>query len=100
MPLASDSLERLVPDALEPGDATGRATFELHRERYAFAARCLAPGRVLDIACGVGYGAPLLATRATGGVLGVDRSEAAIEHARSRYAGPGIEFRVGDAYAF
>ena len=100
MELAPDSLERLVPDALESGDATGRATLKLHLERYDFAARCLAPGRVLDIACGVGYGAQRLAASATGGVLGVDRSEAAVDYARSRYGGAGVEFQACDAYAF
>lgn len=102
MELAPDSLERLVPDALAPGDATGRATLALHLERYEFAARRLAPGRALDIACGAGYGTRLLAERAarSGGVLGVDRSEAAVAYARERYGGPGVEFRVADAFAF
>ncbi len=102
MPLAPDSLERLVPDALEPGDATGHATLRLHLERYAFAARCLAPGRVLDIACGVGYGTRLLADRGAGvrGVLGVDRSEAAVAYAQTRYGGAGVAFQVADAFAF
>ena len=102
MPLAPDSLERLVPDALEPGDVTGRATLQLHLERYEFAARCLAPGRVLDIACGVGYGTRLLADHAAGvsAVLGVDRSDAAIGYAQARYGRAGVEFRAADAYAF
>ena len=102
MEFAPDSLERLVPDALEPGDATGQATLALHLERYEFAARCLAPGRVLDIACGAGYGTRLLAERAAqaSGVLGVDRSEAAVAYARERYGAEGVEFRVGDAFAF
>jgi SAM-dependent methyltransferase len=102
MELAPDSLERLVPDALEPGDATGRATLALHLERYEFAARWLAPGRVLDIACGAGYGTKLLAERAAqaSGVLGVDRSEAAVAYARERYATPGVEFQAGDAFQF
>jgi SAM-dependent methyltransferase len=102
MPLAPDSLERLVPDALEPGDVTGRATLHLHLERYEFAARCLSPGCVLDIACGVGYGTRLLADHGAGvrAVLGVDRSVAAIDYARVRYGRAGVEFRVSDAFAF
>ncbi len=102
MPLAPDSLERLVPDALESGDVTGRATLRLHLERYEFAAVCLAPGRVLDIACGVGYGTRLLADRAAraADVLGVDRSEAAVAYARARYGGAGVEYRVADAFGF
>jgi SAM-dependent methyltransferase len=102
MPVAPDSLERLVPDALEPGDATGRETLRLHLERYEFAARCLAGARVLDIACGVGYGTRLLADRAGGrcAVLGVDRSGPAIEYAQGRYGCKGVEFRAADAFAF
>ena len=102
MPLAPDSLERLVPDALAADDATGRATLRLHLERYEFAARQLAPGRVLDIACGAGYGTRLLAERAAAAscVLGVDRDAAAVDYARSRYGGAGVEFRVADALAF
>ena len=102
MEIAPDSLERLVPDALEPGDATGRATLRLHLERYEFAARFLAAGRVLDIACGAGYGTRLLADRAAGrcAVLGVDRSESAIDYARARYGGAGVEFLAADALAF
>ncbi|MBK7951669.1 MAG: methyltransferase domain-containing protein [Deltaproteobacteria bacterium] len=98
--LAVDSLERLVPDALEPGDATGRETLELHLERYRFAARHLRPGRVLDLACGVGYGAALLAEHAGVRVVGVDLDEAAIAYARRRHPGTALEFRVADALRF
>jgi len=97
---AADTLERLVPDALDPGDATGLATLALHLERYRFAARLLPPGRVLDLACGVGYGTALLAERGDVEVLGVDLSTSAIGHARARHAGPRREFRVADALAF
>ena len=98
---ASDSLERLVPAGLDAGDATGNATLELHLARYAFAARQLQPERVLDIACGVGYGSQLLAQQHAGiSVLGVDVSEAAIGYARAHYSAPNVEFRVSDALAF
>lgn len=70
-----------------------------HWHRYAFA-RALAPGRrVLDAACGEGYGSALLA-RAGGKVLGVDIEPEAVAHARTRYAGvPGLRFEAGDATA-
>lgn len=99
---AADSLERLVPDTLDPGDATGQATFELHLERYRFAAEHLRPGRVLDIACGVGYGTALLAQAGGPQVdcLGVDVSEEAIDYARGHYARPGVAYQVGDALQF
>jgi SAM-dependent methyltransferase len=70
-----------------------------HWHRYAFA-RAFARGRrVLDAACGEGYGSALLA-RAGGDVLGVDIEPAAVAHARARYAGvPGLRFEAGDATA-
>lgn len=102
--LAVDTLERLVPEALEPGDATGQETLALHLERYGFAADQLRPGRALDLACGVGYGTVLLAGRAGVRVVGVDRDEAAIAYAldRARRDPPlsPVEFRIADALAF
>jgi SAM-dependent methyltransferase len=70
-----------------------------HWHRYAFA-RAFAPGkRVLDAACGEGYGSALLA-RAGGQVLGVDIGAEAVAHARARYSDvPGLRFEQGDATA-
>ncbi len=56
-----------------------------HWHRYLFAARWAAGKRVLDVACGEGYGSAVLARAATH-VTGVDVSEAAIAHARNAYA--------------
>lgn len=96
------SLERLVPDTLDGRDISGAATLELHLARYRFALRHLRPGRVLDIACGVGYGTHVLAEGVEAGtsVVGVDISEEAVDYARRRYGGPNIEFAIGDALAF
>jgi SAM-dependent methyltransferase len=100
--LNADSLERLIPAELRAGDATGQETLKLHVERYEFAARLLAPGRVLDCACGVGYGTRILADRATSEVsaVGVDLSPAAIDYAREHYAGPRVRFVESDAMEF
>ncbi|MCM2355686.1 MAG: class I SAM-dependent methyltransferase, partial [Arenimonas sp.] len=70
-----------------------------HWHRYALA-RALAPGRrVLDAACGEGYGSALMA-RAGATVLGVDLSGEAVAHARARYGDvPGLRFETGDATA-
>ena len=102
MTLASDSLERLVPDKLSEGGATGRETLALHVERYAFAAHHLPAGRVLDIACGVGYGTEILVRESDAevSVLGVDVSPEAIRYARDHYAGERAEFRIADAMQF
>src|SRR5688572_18887091 len=84
--------ERFTPECV-------REIAHEHWHRYAFA-RPLARGRrVLDAACGEGYGSALLAA-AGGQVLGVDVDPAAIAHARARYAGaPGLRFDVADATA-
>jgi SAM-dependent methyltransferase len=99
---AQDSLERLVPDALDGDDATGRATLALHLDRYAFAAEQATGGRLLDIACGVGYGTRLIYDRVAGAdsALGVDLSEEAVAYARERYGAAHVEYRVGDALTF
>jgi SAM-dependent methyltransferase len=56
-----------------------------HWHRYAFARDLVARRRVLDVACGEGYGAALLAQVATD-VAGVDIDASTLDHARSRYA--------------
>lgn len=56
-----------------------------HVSRYEWAARLLAPGsRVIDLACGVGYGAAVLGD-AGHSVFALDRSEEAIDYARKHY---------------
>jgi SAM-dependent methyltransferase len=100
-PLSQYSLERLVPDELTATDATGSETLELHMARYRFARGFINGGRVLDCACGVGYGTALLAA-ADGRpdeVLGVDIDASAVDYARQRYGSERISFRVGDGAA-
>jgi SAM-dependent methyltransferase len=96
------TLERLVPDELLKDEATGRQTFNLHVERYEFAARKLRDAKsILDIACGVGYGSRLLKDSLPAAlVTGVDYSADAIEYANDRYALPGLTFRVADGMTF
>lgn len=95
-----DTLERLVPAEFTSDDAS-RATLELHLERYRFAAHHLPAGRVLDIACGVGYGSRLLADlREDVSVLGVDLSADAVRYADEHYANQRVSFRQSDAMTF
>jgi ubiquinone/menaquinone biosynthesis C-methylase UbiE len=70
--------ERFVPGT--PGEI-----WIEHWHRYHFAARWAAGRRVLDVACGEGYGSALLARHARE-VTGVDVSAAAVAHARKAYA--------------
>ena len=54
----------------------------------------LLPGRrVLEVGCGLGYGAQFLADHGAGQVVGVDRSEASIADARARHRQINLEFR-------
>jgi ubiquinone/menaquinone biosynthesis C-methylase UbiE len=63
-----------------------------HWHRYHFAARWAAGKRVLDVACGEGYGSALLARRAAH-VTGADLSPEAIAHAGEAYSRvPNLEF--------
>lgn len=71
--------ERFVPGA------KGEIWME-HWHRYHFAARWAAGRRVLDVACGEGYGSALLA-QAAARVTGIDLSPEAIGHAQRAYAG-------------
>lgn len=66
-----------------------------HWHRYAFARALVAGKRVLDAACGEGYGAALLARQAAS-VLGIDADAAAVAHARARYGHPALRFEVAD----
>ena len=80
--------ERMVPENAHP------LTFWEHVARYAFAVRYAGGRRVLDVACGEGYGSAALAAAGAAGVIGVDVSASACEHARQKY---GLDARVGRA---
>jgi len=69
-----------------------------HVHRY-LAVRAMARGkRVLDIACGEGYGSKILAAEAVS-VVGVDVDEAAVRHAAATYTDANIGFLHGDIVA-
>jgi|CXWL01.1.fsa_nt_gi SAM-dependent methyltransferase len=69
--------ERFTPECV-------REIWYEHLHRYAFAHGYSQDKRVLDAACGEGYGSALLADNAHR-VLGVDIAEEAVGHARVRY---------------
>ena len=63
-----------------------------HWHRYHFAAQFAKGLRVVDAACGEGYGSALLARQAVS-VVGADISPEAVAHARAAYAGiPNLTF--------
>src|ERR1700720_45116 len=87
--------ERFVPSC------TGQLLYELagqllyeHLHRYAVAAALADGKRVLDIACGEGYGSNLLAATAAQ-VIGVDIASEVIAHAHQAYRKENLIFREG-----
>jgi GT2 family glycosyltransferase/2-polyprenyl-3-methyl-5-hydroxy-6-metoxy-1,4-benzoquinol methylase len=83
--------ERFVPEV------EGDIKLE-HVHRY-LAVRHLARGkRVLDIACGEGYGSKILSAEAVS-VVGVDVDDASVVHAAATYTDANIKFLRGDIVA-
>ena len=89
------------PPGVPPLELTGERTLpDVPEENYWYrrhlavyrwiAARCKAL-RVVDLACGEGYGSAVLAEHAAE-VVGVDANPEAHEHARLRYSRPGLRF--------
>jgi SAM-dependent methyltransferase len=68
-----------------------------HLARYKFAANFVIGKKVLDVACGTGYGSNLLKVAGASSVTGVDISSESIAYAKNNYQSSGINFIVGDA---
>jgi GT2 family glycosyltransferase/protein-L-isoaspartate O-methyltransferase len=84
--------ERFLPTAGDPDIA-----YE-HWHRYQLAARLVAGKRVLDVACGEGYGSAHLAATAAS-VVGVDLSPEAVAHAAATHTAPNLRFLQGSVEA-
>jgi SAM-dependent methyltransferase len=78
--------ERTLPDVPEEN-----YWFRRHLVVYEWIAACAGGLRVLDMACGEGYGSDVLAQTAAS-VVGVDANPEAHEHARLRYRRPNLRF--------
>jgi SAM-dependent methyltransferase len=94
-------IQRNQPPGVPALELTGERTLpDLPDENYWYrrhlavyrwvAARCNGR-RVVDMACGEGYGSAVLATRAAS-VVGVDANPDAFEHARLKYTGANLSF--------
>ncbi len=80
--------ERMVPEK-----ASAEIFWE-HVYRYRFAVPYVRNKRVLDIACGEGYGSAGLLKAGAASVIGVDISEETCRYAQQKY---GVDTRQGDA---
>jgi 2-polyprenyl-3-methyl-5-hydroxy-6-metoxy-1,4-benzoquinol methylase len=93
--------QRNQPDGVPPLALTGERTlpdvpeenywFRRHQAVYEWIAARVAGERVIDMACGEGYGSNVLAASAAS-VVGVDANPEAYEHARLRYRRPNLRF--------
>ena len=83
--------ERYVPEL------SGNIRLE-HIHRYLLARELSHGRRVLDIACGEGYGSDLLAEVASS-VVGIDLVVEVVQHARNRYQRPHLAFAAGNCGA-
>ena len=83
--------ERYVPEI------AGEIRLE-HLHRYLIARELSPNKRVLDIACGEGYGSAMLASVASQ-VIGVDIASEVVAHASQRYARRNLKFRCGSCEA-
>ncbi|WP_227936741.1 class I SAM-dependent methyltransferase [Alkalihalobacillus deserti] len=93
--MLEDTGERIIPKEMKP---TNGMLLE-HIARYYFATP-YANGRVLDIACGTGYGSVMVAKTCKSDVIeivGVDVAEDSIAYAKKNYYHPKVSFRTGDA---
>ncbi len=78
--------ERTLPDVPEEN-----YWYRRHLVVYEWIAERVHGRRVVDLACGEGYGSAVLAERAAR-VTGVDANPEAHEHARLKYSRPGVRF--------
>jgi SAM-dependent methyltransferase len=97
-------LQQDQPEGVPPLELTGERTLpDVPEENYWYrrhvavyrwiAGRCEGL-RVVDLACGEGYGSDLLAASASE-VIGVDANPEAHDHARLRYGRPNLSFERG-----
>ena len=80
--------ERFTPECV-------REIWYEHFHRYVLAGELVIGKRVLDAACGEGYGSAHLA-RTAKTVTGVDISKESIAHASERYRADNLEFQLAD----
>jgi 2-polyprenyl-3-methyl-5-hydroxy-6-metoxy-1,4-benzoquinol methylase len=88
--------ERVIPKLM----ASDNGLLIEHIKRYEFASK-FAGGKVLDIACGSGYGTQILLSNDREGaiqqIIGVDIDKATIEYANANYYNEKVTFIVNDA---
>ena len=102
-------LQRDQPAGVPPLELTGERTlpdvpeenywYRRHLVVYEWIAARTADRRVIDMACGEGYGSAVLA-RSAASVVGVDANPEAFEHARLRYSTANLRFERAPVESF
>jgi 2-polyprenyl-3-methyl-5-hydroxy-6-metoxy-1,4-benzoquinol methylase len=90
----------MIEERIMPGSESWREHGLQHMDRYLFASKHIAGKRVLDLACGSGYGTYILKHLGAKEVTGIDVSVEAISTAKANHSIPGIEFMCCDAAAW
>lgn len=85
-------------ERLEVNEATRETMlYDEHIVRYEFVKPFVLEKKVLDIACGSGYGVQMMKQAGARHVIGIDADNQAITEAKQEYREEGIEFRLGNA---
>lgn len=95
------TIERIYPKDLDQHNPDDQNTLKIHVDRYAFAAKAVSGQRILDMACGCGYGTALLAEKHPDKtVIGIDKDPEAIDYANAHYRLPNLHYLCADAESF
>jgi len=107
--VANAYVQRDQPPGVPPLELTGERTlpdvpaenywYRRHLAVYEWIGARVVGRRVLDLACGEGYGSEVL-SRGAAGVVGVDANPEAFVHARLRYRRQNLRFERGLVEAF
>src|SRR5215210_7589648 len=97
-----ETVQRAQPEGVPPLELTGERTlpdvpeenywYRRHLAVYDWIALRVHGRRVVDLACGEGYGSAVLG-RTAASVVGVDANPDAFEHARLKYSGGNVSFQ-------
>jgi 2-polyprenyl-3-methyl-5-hydroxy-6-metoxy-1,4-benzoquinol methylase len=82
-----------------PGKS-GQRIEDDHMERYKFAAHYANGKSVLDIACGIGYSAPMLIDAGAASYDGADINQELTAYANNQYGSDSIRYHTGDICSF
>jgi 2-polyprenyl-3-methyl-5-hydroxy-6-metoxy-1,4-benzoquinol methylase len=101
-PLTDTYIQSDQPEGVSPLELTGERTlpdvpeenywYQRHLVVYEWIAARVGGMKVVDLACGEGYGSAVLAGTAAD-VIGVDANPEAFAHAEAKYTSPGLSFR-------